>query len=387
MKIANRMSRLGTETAFEVMAQAKALERQGKDIIYLQIGEPDFATPTHIVDGAIKALRDGHTHYSAPSGILPLKEAIADEVYSRRGVRPDVEQIVVTPGAKPIIFFVILACIESGDEVIYPNPGFPIYESMINFVGGRAVPLPLREENEFSFDQDEFMSLLSERTRMIIINSPHNPTGGVLSDDDVDFVSKVAKEKNILVLTDEVYKNIIYGAEHKSIYSVEGMNNLTVLLDGFSKTYAMTGWRLGYGVMPKQLSRKIERLMTNCNSCTATFSQYAAIEALKGPTKEVDEMVEIFKTRRDFIVDGLNNLPGVSCVNPKGAFYVFPNVKELGISSNELENYLLHESGVAVLSGSAFGSHGDGYLRLSYANSIENIDRALSRIHKALERI
>jgi aspartate/methionine/tyrosine aminotransferase len=318
---------------------------------------------------------------------LPLKEAIADEVYSRRGVRPDVEQIVVTPGAKPIIFFVILACIESGDEVIYPNPGFPIYESMINFVGGRAVPLPLREENEFSFDQDEFMSLLSERTRMIIINSPHNPTGGVLSDDDVDFVSKVAKEKNILVLTDEVYKNIIYGAEHKSIYSVEGMNNLTVLLDGFSKTYAMTGWRLGYGVMPKQLSRKIERLMTNCNSCTATFSQYAAIEALKGPTKEVDEMVEIFKTRRDFIVDGLNNLPGVSCVNPKGAFYVFPNVKELGISSNELENYLLHESGVAVLSGSAFGSHGDGYLRLSYANSIENIDRALSRIHKALERI
>ncbi|MFP6775542.1 MAG: pyridoxal phosphate-dependent aminotransferase [PS1 clade bacterium] len=387
MKIANRMSRLGTETAFEVMAQAKALEGQGKDIIYLQIGEPDFATPSHIVDGAIKALRDGHTHYSAPSGILPLKEAIADEVYSRRGVRPDVEQIVVTPGAKPIIFFVILACIESGDEVIYPNPGFPIYESMINFVGGRAVPLPLREENEFSFDQDEFMSLLSERTRMIIINSPHNPTGGVLSNDDVDFISKVAKEKNILVLTDEVYKNIIYGAEHKSIYSVKGMNDLTVLLDGFSKTYAMTGWRLGYGVMPKQLSKKIERLMTNCNSCTATFSQYAAIEALKGPTKEVDEMVETFKTRRDFIVDGLNNLPGVSCVNPKGAFYVFPNIKELGISSNELENYLLHESGVAVLSGSAFGSHGDGYLRLSYANSIENIDRALSRIHKALERI
>jgi aspartate/methionine/tyrosine aminotransferase len=387
MKIANRMSRLGTETAFEVMAQAKALEGQGKDIIYLQIGEPDFATPSHIVDGAIKALRDGHTHYSAPSGILPLKEAIADEVYSRRGVRPDVEQIVVTPGAKPIIFFVILACIESGDEVIYPNPGFPIYESMINFVGGRAVPLPLREENEFSFDQDEFMSLLSERTRMIIINSPHNPTGGVLSNDDVDFISKVAKEKNILVLTDEVYKNIIYGAEHKSIYSVKGMNDLTVLLDGFSKTYAMTGWRLGYGVMPKQLSKKIERLMTNCNSCTATFSQYAAIEALKGPTKEVDEMVETFKTRRDFIVDGLNNLPGVSCVNPKGAFYVFPNIKELGISSNELENYLLHESGVAVLSGSAFGIHGDGYLRLSYANSIENIDRALSRIHKALERI
>ena len=387
MKIANRMSLLGTETAFEVMAKAKDLESQGRDIIYLQIGEPDFPTPIHIVDGAIDALRNGHTHYSAPSGIMPLKEAIVQEVSSRRGVSPDTEQIVITPGAKPIIFFVILACIEAGDEVIYPNPGFPIYESMINFAGGKAVPLPLREENEFSFDKDEFVSLISERTRMIIINSPHNPTGGILSKDDIELIAKVAKEKNILVLSDEVYKNIIYGAEHESIYSLDGMKDNAVLLDGFSKTYAMTGWRLGYGVMPKDLANRVERLMINSNSCTATFSQYAAIEALKGPTTEADAMVETFQKRRDFIVDGLNNIPGISCVKPKGAFYVFPNVSKIKMSSDDLENYLLHESGVAVLSGSAFGKYGDGYLRLSYANSIENIDMALKRIAGALSKI
>ena len=387
MKIANRMSLLGTETAFEVMAKAKDLESQGRDIIYLQIGEPDFPTPIHIVDGAIDALRNGHTHYSAPSGIMPLKEAIVQEVHSRRGVTPDTEQIVITPGAKPIIFFVILACIEAGDEVIYPNPGFPIYESMINFAGGKAVPLPLREENEFSFDKDEFVSLISERTRMIIINSPHNPTGGILSKDDIELIAKVAKEKNILVLSDEVYKNIIYGAEHESIYSLDGMKDNAVLLDGFSKTYAMTGWRLGYGVMPKDLANRVERLMINSNSCTATFSQYAAIEALKGPTTEADAMVETFQKRRDFIVDGLNNIPGISCVKPKGAFYVFPNVSKIKMSSDDLENYLLHESGVAVLSGSAFGKYGEGYLRLSYANSIENIDMALKRIAGALSKI
>jgi aspartate/methionine/tyrosine aminotransferase len=280
-----------------------------------------------------------------------------------------------------------LACIEAGDEVIYPNPGFPIYESMINFAGGKAVPLPLREENEFSFDKDEFVSLISERTRMIIINSPHNPTGGILSKDDIELIAKVAKEKNILVLSDEVYKNIIYGAEHESIYSLDGMKDNAVLLDGFSKTYAMTGWRLGYGVMPKDLANRVERLMINSNSCTATFSQYAAIEALKGPTTEADAMVETFQKRRDFIVDGLNNIPGISCVKPKGAFYVFPNVSKIKMSSDDLENYLLHESGVAVLSGSAFGKYGEGYLRLSYANSIENIDMALKRIAGALSKI
>ena len=387
MNIASRMSLLGTETAFEVMARAKSLEAKGKDIIYLQIGEPDFATPKHIVDGAIDALRSGHTHYSSPSGILPLKEAIADEVFLRRGVRPEIEQIVVTPGAKPIIFLVMLACIESGDEVIYPNPGFPIYESMINFAGGKAVPLPLREDKGFSFDREEFISLLSKRTKMIIINSPHNPTGGILSADDIDLIAKTAKDMGILVLTDEVYKNIIYGEKHHSIYSIAGMKDNCVLLDSFSKTYSMTGWRLGYGVMPTELASRIERLIINSNSCTSTFSQYAAVEALKGPTEESESMVKVFKKRRDFIVEGLNSLPGVSCIKPKGAFYVFPNVSEISMQSDQLEDYLLNDAGVAVLSGSAFGKHGNDYLRLSYANSIENIEKALERIRVSLAKI
>lgn len=387
MNIASRMSLLGTETAFEVMAKAKSLEASGKDIIYLQIGEPDFQTPKHIVDGAIDALRDGQTHYSSPTGILPLKEAIAEEVLFRRGVRPNTNQIVVTPGAKPIIFLLMLACIESGDEVIYPNPGFPIYQSMIKFAGGKAIPLPLREEKEFSFDKDEFISLLSERTKMIIINSPQNPTGGILSADDVALIAKIANERDITVLADEVYKNIIYDNEHHSIYSIKGMKDRCVLLDGFSKTYAMTGWRLGFGVMPVELARKVERLIINSNSCTSTFSQFAAIEALKGPTKDSDWMVETFKDRRNFIVDGLNSLPGVSCVKPKGAFYVFPNVSGINMNSDELENYLLNDAGVGVLSGSAFGKHGNDYLRLSYANSIENIEKALDRIRVSLEKI
>ena len=388
MKFAERMSLLGTETAFEVMARAKALEAQGKDMIYLQIGEPDFTTPKHIIEAGVAALRDGQTHYSAPSGITPLKEAIVKEVALRRSVEPSVENIVVTPGAKPIIFFILLALIETGDEVIYPNPGFPIYESMINFVGGRSVPLPLREENNFSFDHDEFCSLINERTRLIIINSPHNPTGGILSKTDIELVAKVAKENNIMVLSDEVYKNILYDeSEHHSLYSLEDMQERTILLDGFSKTYAMTGWRLGFGVMPEDLAIKVERLMVNSNSCTATFSQYAAIAALEGPMTEADAMVEAFKKRRNFIVDGLNQLSGVSCVMPKGAFYVFPNVSELGMKSDELENYFLHEASVALLSGSAFGKYGDGFLRLSYANSIENIGRALQRMQTTIEKI
>jgi len=388
LKFAERMSRLGTETAFEVMAKAKALEAQGKDMIYLQIGEPDFPTPKHIVEAGVSALRDGQTHYCAASGISLLKEAIVEDVKARRGVSTNVDQVVVTPGAKPIIFFTMLALTEAGDEVIYPDPGFPIYESMITFAGAKAVPLQLREENNFSFDHDEFCSLINERTRLIILNSPHNPTGGVLSRADVELVAKVAKENNIMVLSDEVYKNILYDDnQHHSIYSLPEMPERTILLDGFSKTYAMTGWRLGYGVMPEDLAIKVERLMVNSNSCTATFSQYAGVAALKGPTVEVDDMVETFKQRREFIVAGLNQLPGVSCVMPKGAFYVFPNVGELGVKSDELENYLLHEAGVAVLSGSAFGKYGEGYLRLSYANSIENIDRALQGINNALDKI
>ncbi len=387
MKFAERMNRLGTETAFEVMARAKALEAQGKEIVHLQIGEPDFDTPNHIVEAGVAALRRGETHYSPAAGIKPLREAIAEDVYARRGVRPRPEQVVVTPGAKPIIYFVIEACIEEGDEVIYPNPGFPIYESVINFVGGTPVPLPLWEENDFRFNPDEFRSLVTDRTRLIILNSPQNPTGGILTEEDNRVVAEVAQERDILVLSDEVYKNIIYEGEHHSIYSLPQMPERTVLLDGFSKTYAMTGWRLGFGVMPEALAQKVERLMINSNSCTATFTQYAGIEALQGPTEEVDAMVEEFRKRRDFIVQGLNNLPGVSCITPKGAFYVFPNVKQLSMSSQELEHYFLNEAGVAVLSGTAFGKYGDGYLRFSYANSIENIEKGLERIHKALQRI
>lgn len=387
MNFASRMERLGTETAFEVMARAKALEAKGKDMIYLQIGEPDFPTPKNIIEAGVKALRDGETHYSPAAGIMPLREAIVDDVEARRGVRPKVEEVIVTPGAKPIMYFVIMACIETGDEVIYPNPGFPIYESVINFVGGTPVALPLWEENDFRFNLDEFRSLVTDRTRMIIINSPQNPTGGVLTREDVEVVAEVARKKNILVLTDEVYKNIIYEGEHASIYSMPGMQEQTILLDGFSKTYAMTGWRLGFGVMREDLAKKVEQLMINSNSCTATFSQYAAVEALKGPTDEVDAMVETFRQRRDFIVTGLNEIPDVSCITPKGAFYVFPNVKNIRMSSQELEHYLLNEAGVAVLSGTAFGKYGDGYLRFSYANSIENIGKALERMKAALEKI
>ena len=381
------MTRLGTETAFEVMARAKALQAEGKEIIHLQIGEPDFTTPKHIIEAGVAALREGHTHYSPAAGIMPLREAIIEDVYVRRGVRPKVDQVIVTPGAKPILFFVILACIEEGDEVIYPNPGFPIYESVINFVGGTAVPLPLKEKNDFRFDPDEFRSLITEKTRLIIINSPQNPTGGVLTRKDIEVVAEVAKERNILVLSDEVYKNIIYEGVHESIYALPEMQDCTVLLDGFSKTYAMTGWRLGFGVMREDLAQKVERLMINSNSCTATFSQYAAIAALKGPTEEVDAMVETFRKRQDVIVDGLNEIPAISCRKPKGAFYVFPNVKEINMSSRDLETYLLNKAGVALLSGTAFGKYGDGYLRLSYANSIENIQKGLDRIRKALKNI
>jgi aspartate/methionine/tyrosine aminotransferase len=381
------MDRLGTETAFEVMARAKALEAQGKHIIHLQIGEPDFDTPKHVVEAGISALRDGQTHYCPAAGILPLKEAIVEDVRSRRGVQAEPSQVVVTPGAKPIMFFLILACIEKGDEVIYPNPGFPIYESAIKFVGGTPVPLQLREENDFRFDPDEFRSLVSDRTRLIIINTPQNPTGGILTKHDIEVIAGAAKERDIMVLSDEVYKNIIYEGEHQSIYALPGMQDQTVLLDGFSKTYAMTGWRLGFGVMPKDLAKRIEQLMINSNSCTATFSQYAAIQAIKGPTDEVDAMVAEFRTRRDVIVAGLNEIPGISCITPKGAFYVFPNIKELSIGSQEFEHFLLNEAGVALLSGTAFGKYGDGYLRLSYANSIENIQEGLRRIEDAIQRI
>lgn len=387
LKLAQRMGRLGTETAFEVMARAKALEAQGKHIIHLQIGEPDFDTPKHIVEAGIQALRNGQTHYCAAAGIAPLKEAIVEDVYARRGVRPNVEQVVITPGAKPIMFFLLLACVEKGDEVIYPNPGFPIYESLVNFLNATPVPLQLREENDFRFDPDDFRSKVSDRTRLIILNTPHNPTGGILTRRDVEIIAEVASERDILVLSDEVYKNIVYDDEHQSIYALPGMADRTVLLDGFSKTYAMTGWRLGFGVMREDLAKQIERLVINSNSCTATFSQHAAVQAIRGPNEEINAMVAEFRRRREVVVDGLNAIPGITCIKPKGAFYAFPNIKQVGMGSQELENYLLDEAGVALLSGTAFGKYGEGYLRISYANSVENIQEGLRRIKEALQKI
>lgn len=384
---AKRMSRLGTETAFEVLAKAKALEAEGKEVIHLEIGEPDFDTPGHIVQAGIEALKRGRTHYSPAAGIMELRQAIVEDVYRRRGIKPKIDNVVVTPGAKPIMYFVITALIEEGDEVIYPNPGFPIYESVIEFVGGKAVPLPLKEEKGFSFDVNDLHQLVSDRTKLIIINTPANPTGGILSHADIQAIAEIARERKVWVLSDEVYKNIIYEGEHVSIMREPGIEDRMILLDGFSKTYAMTGWRLGFGVMPAALAQHVERLMINSNSCTATFVQDAGVQALKGPQDEAARMVSEFKKRREVIVAGLNDLPGVSCIMPRGAFYVFPNVKGVPMASRELARYILNEANVAVLSGNAFGAYGDGYLRLSYANSIENINKGLQRISAALEKL
>ncbi len=384
MRFAERMGRLGTETAFEVLARAKALEAQGRSIIHLEIGEPDFDTPAHIVEAAVRALQEGHTHYTPASGIMPLRQAIARHISRSRGFEVRPEQVVVTPGAKPIMFFIILALLETGDEAIYPNPGFPIYESMINFVGATPVALPLREDKAFRFDPDEFRSLVTDRTRLIILNSPQNPTGGILTRQDLEVVAEVVRERDILVLSDEVYEQIFYEGEHSSIAALPGMAERTILLDGFSKTFAMTGWRLGYGVMPEELAARVTKLMVNSNSCTAAFSQMAAIAALEGPMDKVRDMVAAFRERRDVIVDGLNQIPGFRCARPAGAFYVFPNVEGTGMPSKELADYLLNKAGVALLDGECFGRYGRGYLRLSYANSIANIQDALARIEAAL---
>jgi aspartate aminotransferase len=387
MRLATRMSRLGTETAFEVLAKAKALEAQGREIIHLEIGEPDFDTPRNIIDAAISALNEGQTHYTPSAGILPFKEAIARETSATRDIDVNPDQVVVTPGAKPIMFFTILALCEERDEVIYPNPGFPIYESMINFVGAKAVPLPLRMEKEFRFDIDEFKKLVSPKAKLIIINSPQNPTGGVLGWDELQAVAEVAIENDIMVLSDEVYRRILYEGEFISITSIPGMLERTIILDGHSKTYAMTGWRLGYGVMPEELAAQVTRLMTNSNSCTAAFTQYAGTEALTGPQEESYKMVEAFRERRDVIVEGLNEIPGFKCLLPKGAFYVFPNIEGTGKGSKFLEEYLLDEAGVATLSGTSFGKYGEGFIRLSYANSVENIKKALGWMKEAIAKL
>lgn len=388
MKLAKRMSRLGTETAFEVLVAAKALEAQGRDIVHLEIGEPDFDTPAHIVEAACKALREGQTHYTPSAGIPRLREVIAQATAKTRGIEVDPAQVVVTPGGKPIMFFVILALAEPGDEVIYPNPGFPIYESMINFVGATPVPVQLREERDFRFDIDEFRDKVSDRTSLIILNSPQNPTGGVLTREDLAAIAEVAEERDIPVLSDEIYDHMIYDGEFVSISSFPGMSvsERTIILNGFSKTYAMTGWRLGYGVMPLKLAEHIARLMTNSNSCTNAATQYAGIEALTGPQEESLKMIAAFKVRRDVIVAGLNQIPGLRCHLPQGAFYVFPNIEGTGMKSKEMEQFLLHKAGVATLAGTSFGKYGEGFIRLSYANSVENIEKALDRIADALAK-
>jgi aspartate/methionine/tyrosine aminotransferase len=380
LQLARRMSRLGTETAFEVLNKARALERQGKSIIHLEIGEPDFDTPANVVEAAVDALHKGWTHYGPSAGLPELRQTIADYVSRTRGVKVSVDEVVVVPGGKPIIFFTILALIDEGDEVIYPNPGFPIYESMIHYVGGRAVPIHLREDRDFSLDVDELAALITDRTRLIILNSPHNPTGGVIERRDVEQVAKVIGERNILVLSDEIYSRLLFEGEHFSIMSVPGMQERTILLDGFSKTYAMTGWRMGYGVMRADLAAHIARLMTNSNSCTASFTQMAGIEALRGDQSSVDHMCAEFKRRREVFVAGLNKIKGFSCRMPKGAFYVFPNITKTGWKSKPLADALLDQAGVAALSGTAFGDFGEGYLRFSVANSLENLQQALDRV-------
>jgi aspartate aminotransferase len=380
LRLAERMSRLGTETAFEVLNKARALERQGKDIIHLEIGEPDFDTPKNVVEAGIDALRKGWTHYGPSAGLPELRQAIAEDVSRSRGVQVTSDEVVVVPGGKPIIFFTLLALADVGDEVIYPNPGFPIYESMINYLGAKAVPIRLHEERDFGLDVKELKALITNRTKLIIINSPQNPTGGVLSKPDIQGIAEAIGDRNILVLSDEIYSRLIFEGEHYSIMTVPGFKERTILLDGFSKTFAMTGWRMGYGVMRADLATHMTRLMTNSNSCTASFTQIAGVEAIRGDQSSVDRMRAEFQRRRDVFVAGLNKIKGFSCRLPKGAFYVFPNVTKTGWKSKKLADALLEQAGVACLSGTAFGDYGEGYLRFSVANSLENLNKALERV-------
>ena len=384
MNYAKRMSRLGTETAFEVLAAAKILEAEGRPIIHLEIGEPDFDTPANIVEAGIKALRDGWHHYTPAVGIKELREVIAEEISRTRDIDASPDEVVVTPGAKPIIFFSLQALVGPGDEVIYPNPGFPIYESVIRFVGAKPVPVALKEELDFRMDIANLIGAISPRTRMIILNSPNNPTGSVLTKEDLETLAEICQERDLTILSDEVYNRMIYEGEHASIASLPGMRKKTIILDGFSKTYAMTGWRLGYGVMESALAEQIGKLMINSNSCTAAFTQVAGIEAIRGDQTESEQMIEIFRKRRDRVVELLNRVDGISCRSPKGAFYVFPNVKELGRPALEIQKALLQEASVALLSGTAFGSYGEGYLRLSYATSMEKLEEGIERIGRAI---
>jgi aspartate aminotransferase len=381
MKLAERMSRIGVESAFDVLVKARALEAQGKSVVHLEIGEPDFPTPAHIVEAAKQALDGGWTHYGPTQGLPELREAIAAEISRTRGIAVGPEHVSVVPGGKPIIFFPMLALLEPGDEVIYPNPGFPIYESMINFLGAKPVAMPLEESRGFSFDLDLFCDRLTDRTKMVILNSPQNPTGGVIPREDLKAIADMLRDRDVIVLSDEIYSRIYYGNEAPaSITSFPGMLEKTIILDGFSKTYAMTGWRMGYGVMPTWLVDAVNKLMVNSNSCTASFTQRAGIAAINGPQDCVESMVAEFRRRRDAICKGLNEVPGFRCPIPGGAFYAFANVTGTGMSSKEVADLLLYDAGVSCLNGGCFGEYGEGYVRFSYANSLENLDEAVRRI-------
>jgi aspartate/methionine/tyrosine aminotransferase len=380
MRFARALERLGTETAFEVLVRAKKLEAEGKDIVHLEIGEPDFDTPRNIIEAGKRALEEGFTHYGPSAGLPEFRKQIADRVAASRGIPVTPDQVVVTPGGKPIMFFTMMSVLDPGDEALYPNPGFPIYESVIRYLGAQAVPLSLRQGNEFRLDLDEVQRKLSSRSRLLIMNSPQNPTGGLLSPQDIENLARVLQDyPDVWVLSDEIYSKTLYEGEHVSIARFGSMAERTVILDGFSKTYAMTGWRLGYGVMPAALAEHIARFATNCYSCTATFVQKAGMEALAGPQDDARAMTAEFRKRRDHLVEGLNRIEGVDCLLPKGAFYVFPDIRGLGLGSRDLARRLLEEYGVAALSGTAFGGFGEGHIRFSYANSIANIDKALDR--------
>ena len=387
MNYASRMDLLGTESAFDVLVKARALEAQGKDVIHLEIGEPDFDTPPHIIEAGQKALGDGYTHYGPPAGLPELREAIASDVATSRNIDLHPNQVVVCPGAKPIMFFAILALAEEGTEIIYPNPGFPIYESVIKFSGATPVPAPLIEEKDFTLDVAQLADLVTDKTRLIIINSPQNPTGGIVPAEDLEVIAEVAVKHNIPMLADEIYSRMIYEGEFASISAFDGMADKLIILDGFSKTYAMTGWRMGYGVMPEETAQRVARLMVNSNSCTAAFTQMAGIAALTGPQDAPAAMMEEFRKRRDVFHAGLNAIDGITCRLPGGAFYLFPNITGLGRDTQEVADFLLEEGGVASLSGTGFGQYGEGYLRFSYANSLENIEEAIRRIEGCVAKL
>ena len=388
MTVAARMNDLGTESAFEVLARARALEAQGKEIIHLEIGEPDFETPKHIVEAGRKAIADGFTHYGPTAGLPQLRESIARNSGEVRGINTDPANVVVTPGAKPIMFYVLLALAEPGVEVIYPNPGFPIYESMIKFCGATPVPMQLLEEKDYHPDLAALPGLITDKTRLIIINSPENPCGSALTKEELETISGIVKQHpDLYVMADEIYKDILYTGEHYSISSIPGMQERTIILDGFSKSYAMTGWRMGYGILPEELVPHIVKLAVNSVSCAASFTQMAAVAALEGPKDEVEAMIAEFGIRRRLIADGLRSIPGVNCPEPEGAFYAFPSIKGTGLTSAEFEDRAMNQAGVALLSGSAFGEFGEGYVRLSYANSQDNIKQAIDKLDKMVRAI